>query len=182
MGGVWTAVALGWGAALVFGVTSVAQTPTTKPGFVVVPAEVFKDPNGEKPGLLLGIFDGQDFMNQLVNKITPMVDLAAKDGDPPDPDYPSNNDYGVRWRGNILPPVSGDYTLEIQSTGGAALYVGDATVIDALTEKGPQDRRGVVKLEAGKLVAVEVDFLQVKGPARCDLLWKPPSDGATSKP
>ena len=165
----------GWLAMAVLPAAGQAQTPATAPSaFVVVPTDVLKDPNGEKPGLLMGIFDGQDFQNRVVNKMVPTVNVAAKDGDAPDPDSTLTSDYGIKWTGTITVPATGDYTLEIQSTGGVALYVGDQTVIDALTEKGPQDRHGVTHLDAGKPTTIEVDFLQVSGPAKCELSWKTP--------
>lgn len=177
-----TATVLGWCAAVaVLAAAGDGQTPatmpSTQPGFVVVPAGVFKDPNGEKAGLLMGIFDGQDFQNRVVNKMVPLLNMAAKDGDAADPDSTLTSDYGIKWMGQIVPPVSGDYTLEIQSSGGVVMYAGDETVIDALNEKGPQDRHGVTHLEAGKATMIEIDFLQVSGPAKCELLWKTP-DGA----
>ncbi|MCX7800155.1 MAG: glycoside hydrolase family 3 C-terminal domain-containing protein [Fimbriimonadales bacterium] len=81
------------------------------------------------------------------------------------------NGFSVRWTGYLLPEESGPVEFSLTSDDGAWLYLDGKLVIDNGGEHAPQTRTAVVRLEAGKPVALRLDYNEFAGQAMVRLGW-----------
>ena len=137
---------------------------------VEIPAEQFD-------GGLKTTFFSDRFHTAVHQRTDQMLDYFVADGDSPDPQLGVMENYGVRWEGKLVPPVTGDYTFAVESSGGARLVVDGKELFDDLGARNAVDR-GRIVLKAGQPVTVRVEFWQRKGSAKCRLLWSPPEVNA----
>jgi beta-glucosidase len=86
-----------------------------------------------------------------------------------------DDDFSVRWTGQLLPPATGDYTLSVTGDDGYRLYVNGALVIDAWA---PASRAGAkvatVHLEKGRPADVTLEYFEAERDAEVHLGWQPP--------
>jgi beta-galactosidase len=85
--------------------------------------------------------------------------------------------YGVRWEGKLLPTTTGEYTFALESSGAVRLWIDGQQLIDD-SGRTNNINRARLALEAGKPVALRVEFWHRKGNAQCKLLWAPPEADA----
>jgi beta-glucosidase len=95
-----------------------------------------------------------------------------------------SDDFSVRWTGQLLPPVSGDYTLSVTGDDGFRLAVDGKRIIDEWTAS-PRARAkaATVRLEAGKAYDVRLEYFESIRDAEVRLTWqlpgaKPPAEEA----
>ena len=92
---------------------------------------------------------------------------------PPDPMVPGTP-MSVRWGGNLIPKVSGEYILAVKNDGGIRLYIDDQLVIDRWDNNKPPDTLSI-NLLAGKKYDIKVEYCNRDGHAFASLLWKTPA-------
>jgi len=137
---------------------------------VEIPAERFQT--------LTATFCSDDgFQNQIHQRSDRTVDFFVADGAVPDAQVSVMENYGVLWEGTIVPPSTGLYTFATDSTDGVRLWVNGQLLFDDYYTRDNIINRGRVTLEAGKAVAVRLEYWHRKGAARCKLLWAPPETG-----
>jgi beta-glucosidase len=114
---------------------------------------------------------------------SPTSDLVAR-GEIPADRAIDNDDFSARWTGQLLPPVSGDYTLSVTGDDGFRLIVDGKPVIDEWTP-GPRARAkaATVRLEAGRAYDVRLEYFESIRDAEVRLAWqlpgaKPPAEEA----
>ena len=107
------------------------------------------------------------------------VGAAHSPGLPPGvPDH----DISVRWTGDLLTTLGGDYRLTVHGRGGFRLSIGGEKVIDSWTpapgQRGVEREVTVTRRLAGNAaVPFELDYVQGDGPASVVLDWNtPPAD------
>jgi beta-glucosidase len=95
-----------------------------------------------------------------------------------------DDDFSARWTGQLLPPVSGDYTLSVTGDDGFRLIVDGKPVIDEWSP-GPRARAkaATVRLEAGRAYDVRLEYFESIRDAEVRLAWqlpgaKPPAEEA----
>jgi hypothetical protein len=86
----------------------------------------------------------------------------------------SNNQYSVRWTGQLRPPTTGSYTLYIKSDDGSFLYLDDALVISNGGYHGDVELSYTVNLTGGQLYKIQMDMFQGSGGATAVLSWAGP--------
>ena len=79
--------------------------------------------------------------------------------------------YIVTWKATLVPPVTGDYKFEAEVNESLRMNVGDGPVWQADAE---DHELGLVALEAGKSVPVDLRYEQEWGAAYVRLYWKAP--------
>jgi beta-glucosidase len=97
------------------------------------------------------------------------------------PDVP-DHDISVRWTGDLLTTLGGEYHLTVRGRGGFRLILGGDTVIDSWTPAA--DQRGVERqvtvtrrLAENASVPLTLEYVQGDGPASIALDWStPPAD------
>jgi beta-glucosidase len=114
---------------------------------------------------------------------TPTDDLVMQGEFPADRAL-KNNDFSVRWTGQLLPPVSGRYELNAVAQSGFRLYVDGRLVMDAWDANAtPQNRNASIDLQAGKAYDVRLEYIKGEQNADVRLSWrlpgaKPPFEAA----
>jgi hypothetical protein len=104
---------------------------------------------------------------------------------PAPPGVAASNIY-ARWTGTFVSPVSGTYTIGVNSDDGANIYVGGQQLVNNLSndQGAARDRTytqsGTISLSAGSLNRIVVEYQQGGGDAGIQLLWTiPGASGAT---
>ncbi|PPU67213.1 glucan 1,4-alpha-glucosidase [Xanthomonas pisi] len=85
------------------------------------------------------------------------------------------DDFSVRWHGQLLPPVTGDYELQIAADDGVRLFLDDKLLIDQWSD-APRMRGGNanVRLDAGKAYDLRVEYYEATRDAGVRLAWRMP--------
>jgi mannan endo-1,4-beta-mannosidase len=80
----------------------------------------------------------------------------------------------VRWKGSIKPPSSGTYTFSVSADDGVRLWVGGKLLIDNWNNQSGVDRTASIKLKAGTLYKIKVEYYENTGDASIRLRWAGP--------
>jgi hypothetical protein len=117
-------------------------------------------------------FDGE-FRASKKTSITPRIDFDLGDESPDASAGLGQDDFSVRWRGQLTVPATGAYTLFGDCDGVLRLWVGETRVID----KGDHRRRearGKVELTGGKAYPIKVEYAHRGGKATAHVFWSGP--------
>ncbi len=87
---------------------------------------------------------------------------------------PRISNVSIRWTGQVLAPLSGEYRCATVSDDGVRLWVDGKQLVDNWTGHGAVEDAGTVKLEAGKRYDLKLEWFQGGGGAQIQLLWTPP--------
>jgi beta-glucosidase len=105
----------------------------------------------------------------------PTDDLAARGEIAADRALASDN-FSVRWTGQLLPPVSGQYELHVAANDGFRLMLDGKTLLDDWRDV-PRLRGDhvVVALEAGKAYDLRLEYFETERDAEVRLAWRLPN-------
>lgn len=106
----------------------------------------------------------------VLERIDPSIDFNWDNRAPVDK-LPADN-FVVHWRATLLPRVSGEYLIDADVDDRVSVKLAGRMILEQKREDATRTAR--VNLEAGKPVAVEVDFIEEGGQARVRLNWTPP--------
>jgi beta-glucosidase len=80
--------------------------------------------------------------------------------------------FSVRWNGVIVPPVTGDYLLGFTGEDGYRLWLDGNVVVEDWTPHRPATTvTKQVRLEAGRVYAVKIEYFQLIRGAEARLIW-----------
>lgn len=146
-------------------------------GFDVIPTDAIRDQNGKK-GFLAKYFKAGN-NDPVVERIEPQLNFLWEMRSP-DVEKISPDNFSAQFSGEIIPPVSGTYTLRITASAGSAWVfvdaVGGAPLTLADTKKGIPTATANVQMQAGKPFFIRVDYTKYTGDAACRLEWALPTD------
>ncbi|NWF82196.1 MAG: glycoside hydrolase family 3 C-terminal domain-containing protein [Bryobacteraceae bacterium] len=93
----------------------------------------------------------------------------------------NDDDFGVRWTGYLAPPVTGEYRLGAIGFNAFELYLDEKRIagFNNIHERGYEYAQ--VKLEAGKLYALRLDFHHFVNDADIRLVWQKPGEDLESE-
>jgi hypothetical protein len=138
----------------------------------LIPASAFRDITGHTQGSSATCFEGQDFGQQVHQRIDAQVDLDIASGGRPDPKVGTTQNYSVRWEGCVIPPRTGEYIFVAGGDDGVRMWIRGVKVIDDWAIHEYREHRSTpIRLEAGKPVEVKLEFFQAGGGAKCTLKW-----------
>lgn len=83
----------------------------------------------------------------------------------------ADQNFSVRWTGQIQPNYSDQYTFSVISAGGVRLWIDDQLLIDAWTTKQHVEQ-GNIQLEAGKKYDLKMEYANDLGNPQAKLLWE----------
>ncbi len=83
----------------------------------------------------------------------------------------------VRWQGNLITTLEGDYQLLVRARGGIRLELDGKLLIDAWTP-GEKTRTVTVKMRENGVIPVKLEYFQAGGPAAVSLEWQLPAAAA----
>jgi beta-glucosidase len=157
-------------------------SPFTETSAVILPSEQLRTGGrNPQPGLLAEYFGNLTLSGTAVLK---RVDLSVDfewNNVSPAPGVPEEN-YSVRWTGELIPPVDGDYRLGANTDGGYRLFLDGKKFVDDPAPHGPRTITRLVHLQAGHPYAIRMEYYHTSWESTAHLLWLPPnfSDQAVS--
>ncbi|MBS1604833.1 MAG: glycoside hydrolase family 3 C-terminal domain-containing protein, partial [Bacteroidetes bacterium] len=144
------------------------------PDFDKVPATVLSH-DGAK-GLQTDYYANKDFTGSILYSEADS-DLNAVWGEGAPRKDLNDDDFGVKWKGELTPAVSGLYQLGIVTTCKVNLYLNDSLIANTSYHfrdefNDPRLRKSKpVRLEAGKKYRIRVEAGESYGDARVQLVW-----------
>ncbi len=132
-----------------------------------------------KPGLKADFYNNITFSGKpLFSTIVPTLDANWFDKAPRE--GMNDDNFSVRWTGELRPALSGTYQLGIIATCNTRLYLNDSVVAKTVyhfrDEYGdPRLRKSVpITLEAGKKYRIVVEAIETFADAQVQLVWAAP--------
>jgi beta-glucosidase len=90
----------------------------------------------------------------------------------------NDDDFGIRWTGYLAAPVSGTYQLGAIGLNAFELYLDGKPIVNFNNIHEHSYRYEEVKLEAGKLYPIRLDYHEFLNDADIALIWSRPVDSA----
>ncbi|HEY6945685.1 MAG TPA: glycoside hydrolase family 3 C-terminal domain-containing protein [Candidatus Acidoferrum sp.] len=87
---------------------------------------------------------------------------------------PAQN-YSVRWSGELVPPVEGDYRLGVDTDGGSRLFLDGKKIIDDWAPHGERTMTTLVHLQGGRAYPIRMEYFHHSWESTARLLWLPPN-------
>ncbi|MBC7449631.1 MAG: OmpA family protein [Hymenobacteraceae bacterium] len=138
--------------------------------FALVATTFSATAQGSSPnGLTATFFADRRLTKVLQTRIDPTIDFNW-DRSAPGPGLPATN-YAVRWQGYLQPPVTGTYTFVVSTDDGMRIWLDEKPILDTWKLQVPTDYRVRVPLEAGRAVALRVEYFQEEIEARARVRW-----------
>ena len=94
----------------------------------------------------------------------------------PDVDKVKPGQFRAQFSGQLIPPVSGTYTLRVTVGGGSAWVGGAAPLAVADAMKGSPIATATVQLQAGQPFSISVKYYTANGDGACRLEWALPTN------
>ena len=91
----------------------------------------------------------------------------------PDPFLPKAP-MSVRWTGELVAPVTGDYTFNFRTDDGCRLWIDGKLLLDDWTTHPQRDCLATVRLEAGQHYQLQAEYYDEGGECIARLLWSIP--------
>ncbi len=155
------------------GVVSAADT---KP----IPSENLRSADGKSNGLTGDYFSNMDFAGKpAFTRIDPKLDFHWATGSPAE-NFPADL-FSNRWRGYIVAPVSGRYSLSLSSNDGGRLYLDGKLIVDVWGDHATLTGTAEVELKAGEPRPVMVEHYENIGNADLVLGWRLMEDNIADK-
>jgi len=151
--------------------------PITETRPLPVPASVLRTgANDSRPGLKAEYFSNTNLSGEATHtRVDAALDFEWNNVSPA-PGVPSEN-YSVRWSGEIVPPVDGDYRLGASSDGGYRLYLDDKLFINDWGSQphGERAMTTMVHLQGGHAYSIKLEYFHNSWESAVRLLWIPPN-------
>lgn len=130
-------------------------------------------PTGGKPGqqgLLGEYFNNKELSGEpTVRRIDTSFDFNWG-GDGPAPAIGSDN-FSVRWTGKLIPEKTGEYILATTTDDGVRLCLDGKLLIDDWCDHAAVTRPVTVRLEAGRIYDIRIEYYEHEGEAVAKLYW-----------
>ncbi len=145
------------------------------PSFEVVPTEVLYTEKGNDAshGLTGAYFNNNGFSGTpVVTRRDSLVDFnwwdqaAIREL--------TTDTFSVRWSGFIRPPLDGEYYLGVSDFGGCRLYLDDSFFVESRDRHVVSTESKPVKLKAGELYRVRIDYWHLRPDAIVRFVWSKP--------
>jgi beta-glucosidase len=147
------------------------------PSFEKIPAAVLS--HGNESGLRADYYTNHELKGTILFSSKDNT-LDANWGDKSPRKDMNDDNFGVRWTGEIKPDQSGEYQLGIITTCKVNLYLNDGIIANTSYHfrdeyNDPRLRKSIlIKLEAGKKYKLRVEAGETYGDARVQLVWSKP--------
>ncbi len=147
----------------------------TETSAVLLPSGCLRTGDADsKPGLNAEYFSNVNLSGTpVLKRVDSTVDFEWNNISP-GPGVPAWN-YSVRWTGELVPPVDGDYRLGASADGGYRLYLDGKKFIDDSAPHGTRTMTTLVHLQAGYSYPIRMEYSHTWWEATARLLWLPPN-------
>lgn len=124
-------------------------------------------------GLHAEYFDNATFSGTPKTRIDKGINFEPKN-QAPDPFLPSSP-LSIRWTGELVPSVSGEYVFSFTSDDGCRVYLDDQLIINDWSLHSQHTEKASMVLEKGKKYQLKVEYFDNGGDAIAQLQWRVPS-------
>ncbi|WNJ16672.1 PA14 domain-containing protein [Pontibacter sp. G13] len=121
-------------------------------------------------GLTGTYFNDMTLADTAFQRIDSIVEFQWGGGSP-DPSMADDN-FSVRWEGEVLPIFSETYTFTTNTDDGVRLWIDDSLIVDQWVNQGPTDHSGDIELVSGTRVNVKMEYFENGGGAVANLRWE----------
>ncbi|WNS43882.1 glycosyl hydrolase [Paenibacillus sp. MMS20-IR301] len=90
--------------------------------------------------------------------------------------------FSVRWSGRLSAAYNETYSIYSSSDDGIRVWIDGLLIIDSWMKQSGQERQGSVRLIAGKLHELKVEYYENQGDARAVLMWESASQAKSVIP
>jgi alpha-D-xyloside xylohydrolase len=139
----------------------------------IIPSKYLLDING-KPGLTGEYYEGMDFNKLFTTRTDQIIDFNWGNDEPAKGMTPDT--FSIRWKGQLIAPETGEYTINTLTDDGVRLYVNNHLIIDYWQDQAPLIQSGKIVLEAGKKYDVKLEYYENLMGAVAQLRWILPSE------
>ncbi len=137
-------------------------------GMLHQPAELTYPGSGKMTGTI------PENPQPLFTRIDPQIKFQWWDGAPRA--GMKDDDFGVRWTGFLIAPVSGKYQIGATGMNAFEIYLDGKKIVDFNNIHERAFRYEAVDLEAGNLYPIRVDYHEYVGDADIQLVWSKPGE------
>ncbi|MBA2676947.1 MAG: hypothetical protein H0U76_00900 [Ktedonobacteraceae bacterium] len=124
-------------------------------------------------GLLGTYYPSRQLDGTPIVRIDQMVNFDWQGGSP-DPRIPPDQ-FSARWTGTIRPRLTDIYTITTTTDDGVRVWLDGILIIDNWTDHGPTDNSATVRLNAGSVYHIRMEYYENTGGAVAELAWSAPS-------
>ena len=124
-------------------------------------------------GLKAEYYDNPTFQGTPKTRVDKGINFEPKN-QAPDPFLPKSP-LSIRWTGELVPSVSGEYEFSYTSDDGCRLYIDDQLIIDDWNVHSMRTEKASIKLEKGKKYQLKAEYFDNGGDAIARLHWRVPS-------
>jgi alpha-D-xyloside xylohydrolase len=126
-----------------------------------------------KPGLTGEYYEGMAFNSLFTTRTDSIINFnwgmdAPMQG-------MTEDTFSIRWRGKIIAPETGEYTINTMTDDGARVWIDNKQIINDWTDHAPLLNTGKINLEAGKSYDMKFEYFEYKMGAVAQLHWILPS-------
>lgn len=138
-------------------------------------------PEAGSSGLTATYYDREDLSGKSLTRIDATIDFDWGRSSP-DPAIGSDK-FSARWTGRIQAEHTEPYTFYVIADDGARLWIDGQLAIDGWQKaRGEKLPSPPIKLAAGQLVDMKLEYHESKDEARIQLLWSSPSTSRSIVP
>ncbi len=131
------------------------------------------DRNGTQHGLTGEYFNNRDLEGKpAFIRVDPTIDFIWKDNTPLT-GQPAD-EFSVRWTGNLLPDVDGEYKIGFNGCNGVRFYVNDSLLFKFNNTHEPSERTVSLDLKAGEFYHIKIEYINFAADPQAHLIWSPP--------
>ena len=127
------------------------------------------DNSAGSKGLRGDYYNDMTLGNLVMSRVDPIVNFDWAGGSP-DPLVP-NDQFSVRWTGEVVPAFSEMYTFYTRTDDGARLWVNGTLLVDQWVNQGPTEWSGMIALTAGTPASIVFEYYENGGGAVAQLSW-----------
>ena len=123
-------------------------------------------------GLAATYYNGENFEEAVVERTDPQLDFEWHSR-PPATGI-NKEHFSVRWTGFLEAPATGLYILHLTVDDGVRVWIGNRLLLESWRSQYVTDGQVRVRLEAGKVYALRVEYYQNALESRLVLGWERP--------
>lgn len=139
--------------------------------YQVIPSENLINKDGEKGGLHAAYYKGKNYDQLIKEQVDEIIDFNWFQSGPEDlPD----DQYSIRWTGNIQTNTAGEYEFFTASDDGVRLWINNKLLIDDWNKHGVLANYASISLEADKQYPVKLEYFEDIGGASVKFGWATP--------
>jgi hypothetical protein len=110
------------------------------------------------------------FQNVTMTRIDPGIDFQWGNGSP-EPGVIDEDNFAVRWTGELEVPLNGRYTFKTTTDDGVLLWVNGVEISKAWRTQSAVEQGSTIELIAGEFASIKMLYFTTTGNAQADLSW-----------